>query len=677
MGLKVDESIDQSNPALVFGVSGEQGRSVAEGLLNAGYSPVYGFTSNRDVLNDQYLSDALNCILLEGSFGNPEQIQKALVSTRAKTIFVTTTTPLPTEEHAGFQVSQDDEYDSIIQFFSTLKKVYEEDKLERTVIFSTHDNVQALCHKHKETTGEDAIIPLDDGSIVPHYSAKGRGGEEALRMLQDTAGINLILLSMPFFYSNFLGFFAPLPNQGRTQWELTAAFGDGSTKMDMMDAGNLGRLVVSLCSNVSKYRGKTLRVAAERISMDEIAEALGDLFGKDVIYNPLLPEELASMDFSTAPAMAQMCQYLTSPLSQPYDLELTKQLLEPRAPTSFSSWLLAHSDGTAFAKVGLDQDAPELTKICVFGATSVRGQSVIRGLLQDERKSYLIRGTTRQDPKTSLAVKEIVAQDPDRIEFVQADYNDVESCRAAVEGMDGAFMVADLRDNREEDFHTEERHVHNIIDACEGKVQHLIFSALGTSDVAKDGLPQKDLLEFSSTAQIAAYSKSKKLSCTFIIMPCFSGDQFDIVQSQKDTENSFDSMLKITSSNGSVEYCISVNELGPAVANVFDSFQVFSGHELALLTNFVAVEKAEEVNEATDTTDTTTRLDDGKTRVEAEHTYMKDLGQLFAKVSHSNIITSRQETAKTLHLIPNARSLRGWVEDNRENVAFREKLGIR
>ena len=178
MAVNVDENVDQSNPALVFGVSGEIGRSVAEGLSNTGYSPVYGFTSNRDVLNDQYLADALNCVLLEGSFGNPEQIQKALVSTRAKTIFVTTTTPLPTEAHAGFQVSQDDEYDCIVQFFAILKKVHEEDKLERTVVFATQDNVQDLCHKHKETTGEDAIVPLDDGSIVPHYS--GESANDAL-----------------------------------------------------------------------------------------------------------------------------------------------------------------------------------------------------------------------------------------------------------------------------------------------------------------------------------------------------------------------------------------------------------------------------------------------------------------------------------------------------------------
>jgi len=398
------------------------------------------------------------------------------------------------------------------------------------------------------------------------------------------------------------------------------------------------------------------------------------LFGKDVIYNPLLPEELASMNFPSAPAMAQMCQFLASPLSKPHDLDLTKQLLAPRTPTTFSTWLLIHSDGTAFTKVGLDQDSPELTNICVFGATSIRGQSVIQGLLKDERKSFRIRCTTRQDLTTSKAVQEIVTLDPDRIEFVQADYNDLESCRAAIEGMDGVFMIADLRDNRGEDFHTEERHVHNVIDACEGEVHHLIFSALGKSDVAKDGLPHKDLLEFSSTAQIAAYSKSKNLSCTFIIMPCFSADQYDIVQGQEYSNSSLDSILQISSTNGTVEHCISVNELGPAVANIFDSYEVFSGHEIALFTNFMSPLEAEEV---TDADDTVFRVTGGKKRVKVAYTYMKDLGQIFSKVSHSDIIAGRNETAKALNLVPSPDGLQGWVQENRENLAFREKLGIR
>jgi hypothetical protein len=75
------------------------------------------------------------------------------------------------------------------------------------------------------------------------FSAKGRGAKQALKMLENVPGLNLVLLTMPFFYSNYLAFFVPLPNKGRTQWELSAAFGDGATKIGMMNCSDLGNLV--------------------------------------------------------------------------------------------------------------------------------------------------------------------------------------------------------------------------------------------------------------------------------------------------------------------------------------------------------------------------------------------------------------------------------------------------
>lgn len=75
-------------------------------------------------------------------------------------------------------------------------------------------------------------------------AAKGKAGQEALKMVKGMEDhLNVILLTVPFFYSNFLAFFAPLPNDGRTQWELSACFGDGSTKIDMMSAGDLSTIV--------------------------------------------------------------------------------------------------------------------------------------------------------------------------------------------------------------------------------------------------------------------------------------------------------------------------------------------------------------------------------------------------------------------------------------------------
>jgi hypothetical protein len=112
------------------------------------------------------------------------------------------------------------------------------------VVFSVRDNVQACNLKVLEESGDLWISPLEDGSIVPHFTAKGKGGEYAVEYLaQYTPDLKLTLLTMPFFYSNFLGFFAPLRDETATQWMLTACFGDESNKIDMMGAADLAKIV--------------------------------------------------------------------------------------------------------------------------------------------------------------------------------------------------------------------------------------------------------------------------------------------------------------------------------------------------------------------------------------------------------------------------------------------------
>lgn len=40
--------------------------------------------------------------------------------------------------------------------------------------------------------------------------AKGKGGEQALKLVEGVAGLDLVLVMVPFFYSNFLAFFTPV-----------------------------------------------------------------------------------------------------------------------------------------------------------------------------------------------------------------------------------------------------------------------------------------------------------------------------------------------------------------------------------------------------------------------------------------------------------------------------------
>jgi hypothetical protein len=443
-------------------------------------------------------------------------------------------------------------------------------------------------------------------------------------------------------------------------------------------------VLVNVLDQVDKYNGKTLRLAAERIAMHEIAKEFSDLFGKDVVYNPLLPKELADLQYHSipaAPAFAQMCQFLADSQELQHDLELTAVLMKPRKLTDFENWLLTHSDSTAFSRVGLDRDAPELKRICVFGAMSPQGKSVVKGLLDDVRKTYQIRCTTRRDLKNAPEVKKMIALDPERVSFVQADFDDVASCREAVQDCDGAFLVADLQDSCEKcDLEAEERHVRTIIDACEGSVRHLVFSTMESVDVVNSELPERELLEFSPRARAAAYARSKCLSVTFVLMPCYSEVFFDMLEVRKDDSGKKKLVMQVPGGREDAKIMVmSVEELGPAVASIFDSYQVYAGHEIGLLTDFVTAHEVKNMLEDVFTEKLSVETESVETSewIEARDTYMRDLGQLFAGLSHSNAVTSRHSIAKTYQLVPSIRSLRRWVIENLDNPSFREKLGLR
>jgi NmrA-like family len=230
----------------VLGANGEQGRAVVEGLVDSGaYDPVYAFTRETDSEALHYLSDGLGATVRHGDIQNPDHVTKALRETGATAIFLVTTTELPTEigQTSGFSDAAEQEYQVIVLFFELLVKVYQEDQIPRHVVFSVRDDVQACTLEELEKTGDLWICPLEDASIVPHFTAKGRGGAYAVEYLATYPELRLTLLTMPFFYSNFLGFFAPLRDESSTQWALTACFGDGSNKIDMMSAGDLSVIV--------------------------------------------------------------------------------------------------------------------------------------------------------------------------------------------------------------------------------------------------------------------------------------------------------------------------------------------------------------------------------------------------------------------------------------------------
>jgi hypothetical protein len=262
--------------AVVFGGNCEISRAVIEGLKDYGrYDIVYAVipsspscsnhnqssphnnNSNHHSNDTTYLKDGLDATILTGDTNNPEDVRKILLETKATAVFLVTATELPVEIGAvtGYNEAANHEYEMIQSFFHTVLECYQLDQIARHIVFAIRDNVHDMIYEKYHQTNNFDIIPLDDGSIVPHYSAKGKGGEYALQYLRQhqeqhsspsgsTTDIRLTLITLPFLFSNFLGFFAPLPtNEKRIQWTLTACFGDGHHVIDMMSSSDLSYIV--------------------------------------------------------------------------------------------------------------------------------------------------------------------------------------------------------------------------------------------------------------------------------------------------------------------------------------------------------------------------------------------------------------------------------------------------
>ena len=450
------------------------------------------------------------------------------------------------------------------------------------------------------------------------------------------------------------------------------------------------------------YVGRNIRASAERITLHQVAAMFSDLFGKDVIFNPLTPQEMAALPIPAAGCMSQMCQFLGDPRSA-HDIDTTSAVVFPRKPQLFKDWLLIHSENLAFEEVGLLADPQEITTVTVFGATGMQGASVVKGLLTDTRKRYQVRATTRHID--SVPARALYEMDPERVTLIEAVFYVLDSCAVAVDGADGAFLAVDFFEGASEHV-VDERMAKNIIDACEAShsVRHLVFSTMEYVEevnrklVPDEGEERKEEKagessdQLSLRAQAAAYARTKKLSCTFVLMPCYSEMFYKLLMPQLVVDEGTGeerAIMTVPTKGDAKVMCMSVDDLGPAVANIFDSYQVYAGHEIGLVTEFVSVKDMSEImaeayiskkNEAGDGKQTASveRKEIPMERwIEQKDTFMKDLGGVFEYMSHTGAVRKRHSVAKTLHLVPETKPFKQWVDSHKNSAAFRQSLGLR
>lgn len=184
-------------------------------------------------------------------------------------------------------------------------------------------------------------VPLDDNRMptlmekykVPHFDAKGES-DKYFRELN----VPTTFLRASFYWDNFI-FFGSGPKKG-PDGKLYLTLPLDNSKMAGIAAEDIGKAAYGIFQRPEKTIGKTIGVAGEHLTGEEMANALSRALGKEVTFNNVTPETFRSFGFPGADDLGNMFQFyrdFETDVNKIRDVAQTKEL-NPSLQ-SFEEWL--------------------------------------------------------------------------------------------------------------------------------------------------------------------------------------------------------------------------------------------------------------------------------------------------------------------------------------------------
>ncbi len=162
------------------------------------------------------------------------------------------------------------------------------------------------------STFEDTrdLVPLDDDRMptlqgkykVAHFDAKA-----AVDHLFTDLGVPTTFLRTSFYWENFI-FFGSGPARGE-DGVLAVTFPLGTAKMPSIAVEDIGKFAYGIFKQPQRFIGKTVGVAGEHVSGQEIADALAKALGEEVRYNDVDADVYRSFGFPGADDVGNMFQF--------------------------------------------------------------------------------------------------------------------------------------------------------------------------------------------------------------------------------------------------------------------------------------------------------------------------------------------------------------------------------
>lgn len=184
-------------------------------------------------------------------------------------------------------------------------------------------------------------VPLEDDRMptlmgrykVPHFDAKG----EADRYFSER-GLPATFLLTSFYWDNLIHLGAG-PERS-AEGVLAITFPMGGEKMPGIASEDIGKCAFGVFRRKDEYLGRTVGIAGEHLTGDEMAAALAEVLDEPVRYDDVSPETYRNFGFPGAEDLANMYQFMhdfNRDFCGVRDVELARSL-NPSL-LSFRDWL--------------------------------------------------------------------------------------------------------------------------------------------------------------------------------------------------------------------------------------------------------------------------------------------------------------------------------------------------
>jgi uncharacterized protein YbjT (DUF2867 family) len=255
--------MSQKPLVVVSGATGVQGGSIINSLLATGHYKIRGLTRNPDSDKAKALS-AKGVEVVKCDLSAKDDVKKALKDADIAWIVTNFWDP----SIIGTDVGEEERQGKMIA------DVAKETGLNWLIYSSTPDTIT-------ESGGKIQTV---------HFAGKNRV-EQYIR----TLGIpNATFIYLGFYFQN-VGNFVPLVPKENGEVEVVLPYLEENNALPMVDAENdTGPIVVKIIEDgPSKWNGKKVPVAAEYITMKQIADTLSKVTGKTHKFRTLSDEDIA------------------------------------------------------------------------------------------------------------------------------------------------------------------------------------------------------------------------------------------------------------------------------------------------------------------------------------------------------------------------------------------------